>query len=74
MEDSAYIARLLVAIGIAIVLLGLLAGFIGRFVKLGSLPGDITFRRGNFTFHFPLVTCLLLSALLTLLSWVLRRR
>jgi hypothetical protein len=40
---------------------------------LGRLPGDIHYTRGNFSFHFPLVTCLLLSALLTLLLWLFRK-
>lgn len=39
----------------------------------GQLPGDINLQRGNFSFHFPLVTCLLLSALLTLLMWLFRK-
>jgi uncharacterized protein YybS (DUF2232 family) len=40
---------------------------------LGRLPGDINYTRGNFSFHFPLITCLLLSVLLTFLLWVFRR-
>jgi uncharacterized protein YybS (DUF2232 family) len=40
---------------------------------LGRLPGDIHYTRGNFSFHFPLVTCLLLSLLLTLLLWLFRK-
>jgi len=40
---------------------------------LGRLPGDIHYTRGSFSFHFPVVTCLLLSALLTLLLWLFRR-
>jgi membrane protein implicated in regulation of membrane protease activity len=39
----------------------------------GRLPGDINFSRGDFSFHFPLVTCLILSALLTLLLWLFRK-
>ncbi len=40
---------------------------------LGQLPGDIHYTRGNFGFHFPIVTCILLSMVLTLLMWLLRR-
>ena len=40
---------------------------------LGRLPGDIHVTRGNFSFHFPIVTCLLVSAVLTLLLWLFRR-
>jgi Protein of unknown function (DUF2905) len=42
-------------------------------VPLGRLPGDITIRRGNATFHFPLVTCLVVSAVLSLLAVLFRR-
>jgi hypothetical protein len=40
---------------------------------LGRLPGDIHFGRGNFSFHFPVVTCLLLSLLLTLILRLLKK-
>ena len=40
---------------------------------LGRLPGDLHYTRGSFSFHFPIVTCLLLSALLTLLFWMFRK-
>ena len=40
---------------------------------LGRLPGDIQYSRGNFSFYFPLVTCLVLSLVLTLLLWLLRK-
>jgi len=40
---------------------------------LGRLPGDINYSKGEFSFHFPVVTCLLLSAILTLLLWLFRK-
>jgi hypothetical protein len=40
---------------------------------LGRLPGDIHIEREHFSFHFPIVTCLLLSVLLTILLWLFRR-
>lgn len=40
---------------------------------LGRLPGDIHITRDNFSFHFPIVTCLLLSLLLTLILWLFRK-
>ena len=56
---------------------GLIVAGIGLLVMaglpLGRLPGDITVRRGNATFYFPLVTSILLSVLLTLLFAILRR-
>jgi hypothetical protein len=64
------VGRFLVFVGLAIVALGLLvmAGF-----PLGRLPGDWTIRRGAFTFYFPLATSILLSVLLTLVMYWLRR-
>jgi hypothetical protein len=64
------VGRLLVFVGLGIVALGLLvmAGF-----PLGRLPGDWTIRRGAFTFYFPLATSILLSVLLTLVMYWLRR-
>jgi Protein of unknown function (DUF2905) len=64
------VGRLLVFVGLGIVALGLLvmAGF-----PLGRLPGDWTIRRGAFTFYFPLATSILLSILLTLVMYWLRR-
>ena len=40
---------------------------------LGRLSGDINYSRGDFSFHFPLMTCLILSAILTLLLWLFRK-
>lgn len=39
----------------------------------GRLPGDIHYSRGNFSFHFPVVTCLLLSLVVTLVLWLFRK-
>ena len=60
-------------LGVAIMLVGLMLwtgvgkGWIGR------LPGDIRYSKGNFSFHFPIVTCLLISAFLTILLWLFRK-
>jgi hypothetical protein len=40
---------------------------------LGRLPGDLIYKRGNFTFYFPLMTSIVLSIMLSLLLWVFRR-
>lgn len=67
------VGKLLMIVGLVIVAIGFfLWTGIGR-SWLGKLPGDIHYTRGNFSFHFPLVTCLILSAVLTLLLWIFRR-
>ena len=67
--------RTLIAIGIALVVLGVLVTFGEKLpIRLGRLPGDITIRGKNTTFYFPLVTSLLLSVLLSLVMWLIGRR
>jgi hypothetical protein len=64
------VGRLLIVVGLVIAGLGVL---ISLGVPLGRLPGDITVRRGSFSFSFPIVSCLIVSVLLTLiLSWLRR--
>ncbi len=70
---SAHIGKALIAAGLLIALVGLVFLLSDKVGWIGRLPGDITIRRGNFTFHFPLATCLLISVLLSLLLWLLRK-
>ena len=68
-------ARAFIAIGIALVILGLLLAVGEKLpVRLGRLPGDIVIRGKNTTFYFPLVTSLLVSVLLSLVMWLISRR
>jgi len=67
------LGKLLFIIGIVLVVLGAVIWKTGGLGGLGRLPGDITVQKGNSTFYFPIVTCLLLSAVLSLLAWLLRR-
>ena len=60
--------------GLLLLALGGLMFLLGKVPFLGRLPGDIVIERQNFRFHFPLATCLLLSAVLTLIFWLLGRR
>jgi len=65
--------RFLVIVGIILVGVGLLfmSGVKWPFYGPGRLPGDIHYRGKNFQFYFPVVTCLVLSLLITLLCWVI---
>ena len=65
-------ARFLIVLGLAILVIGLLWPHLSR-LGLGRLPGDIVIERENMTFYFPLMTCLLLSVLLSLVFWVVNR-
>ena len=63
-------ARALIVVGVILVVAGLL---IKAGLPLGRLPGDILIRRGNSTFYFPIVTCLVASVVLSLVFALLRR-
>ncbi|PYM83705.1 MAG: DUF2905 domain-containing protein [Candidatus Rokuibacteriota bacterium] len=64
----------MVGFGLLIALLGVVLLVAGRVPWLGRLPGDIYVRRGNWAFYFPLATSLVVSAVLTLVFWILNRR
>ena len=68
------LGRLLIIFGAVLVVTGLLVLGLGKFTNLGRLPGDILIKKGNLTFFFPLVTCILLSLVLTLIINLITRR
>ena len=61
----------LLTLGILLVAAAVVWPFLSRWI--GRLPGDVVVRRENFTFAFPIVTCLLISLVLSLLLWLFRR-
>ena len=67
------LGKSLVLIGISIVLIGVLIWGLSSLPYIGRLPGDIYLRRGNFTFYFPLATCILISIIATILFSLMRR-
>jgi hypothetical protein len=64
--------RFLVVLGLVLLVAGLAWPWLGR-LGLGRLPGDIVLRHGSFSFYFPIVTCLVLSILLSVVFWLLNR-
>jgi hypothetical protein len=65
----------LIVLGLILVVAGLVVSWGGRLpIRLGRLPGDIVIRGKNGAFYFPVVTCLILSVVLTLVMWLLGRR
>jgi membrane protein implicated in regulation of membrane protease activity len=67
------LGKFLVIVGLMLVVIGaLLWSGIGK-NWLGRLPGDIHYSRGNFSFYFPVVTCLIISIVLTLLFRLFRK-
>jgi Protein of unknown function (DUF2905) len=67
------IGKTLIFAGMAIVAVGLTLWGLSSVPYVGRLPGDIYVRRGNFTFYFPIVTCIVISVVATLLFSLLRR-
>ena len=68
--------RLLIIGGILLLAAGLLWPWLTRgtwWKYIGHLPGDIHIEREGFSFHFPLMTCVLLSLLLSAIVWLVRR-
>jgi hypothetical protein len=64
--------RVLILLGIALVLLGVLWPWIGRF-PIGRLPGDIIVEKDNFRFFFPITTMIVVSLVLTLILWLFKK-
>ena len=67
------LGKSLIFIGLIIAGIGVLFSLGGKFSWFGRLPGDITIRKENFTFYFPLATSILVSALLSFILWLFRR-
>lgn len=69
------LGRALIVLGAVLIVVGLLIALNVRLpFRIGRLPGDIVIRGRNSVFYFPLVTCLLLSLVLTLVLWLIGRR
>ncbi len=68
------LGKFLVIIGIVLTVAGAILWKTGGLGGLGRLPGDIFIQKGNSTFSFPIVTCILISVVLTLLGWLFRGR
>ncbi|HTI45466.1 MAG TPA: DUF2905 domain-containing protein [Casimicrobiaceae bacterium] len=64
--------RLLIVLGVLFLVAGVAWPWLAR-IGLGRLPGDIHIERDGWSFHFPIVTCILISLAVTLLLWLLRK-
>ena len=68
------LGKLLIAFGGLMLLLGIIITLAGRTnLPLGRLPGDIVYRGKNTTFYFPIVTCIVLSVVLSFIMWIVGR-
>jgi uncharacterized membrane protein YidH (DUF202 family) len=69
------IGRSLIVIGIVLLVLGLILthGGFWHFLRLGRLPGDLSIKRGNYQFYFPITTCIIISLFLTLIIYLFKK-
>jgi len=67
--------RILIALGLVILAVGVVLTIGEKLpIRLGRLPGDIVIRGRNSAFYFPIVTCLVISAILSFVMWLVGRR
>jgi hypothetical protein len=66
------VPRVPILLGLALLLLGIAWPFLSK-LPFGHLPGDIVIRRKGFIFYFPITTCLIVSAVISLILWLWKR-
>ncbi len=69
----AALGKTLILLGIVIILIGLGLLFAQKIPYIGRLPGDIYVKKENFTFYFPLGTCIVISVILSFIFWLFRK-
>jgi hypothetical protein len=69
----AELGKTLVAFGVILAIVGLTLWGLGGLPIVGRLPGDIYIRRGNFSLHFPIATCIVLSIVISFVLMLFRR-
>lgn len=72
-DGFAPMGKMLIVLGFLIIVFGMILILSDKIPFLGKLPGDIMIKRKNIVFYFPIVTCLLLSLVLTFILYLLRK-
>lgn len=67
-----YFAKLLIVVGIIAVIVGVLM-LLNIKIPFGKLPGDIVIKKENFTFAFPIATCIIASIILSFVMWIISK-
>jgi len=68
------LGKLFVFLGILLIVIGLIVIMGNNIPFLGKLPGDITVEKKGFVFYFPVVTCIMVSIILSIIFWLFGRR
>lgn len=66
------IGKTFIFLGIILVIIGIIFVLSGKITWISKLPGDIYIKRDNFTFYFPITTCIIISIVLTLIAMLFR--
>ncbi|MGE5583339.1 MAG: DUF2905 domain-containing protein [Bacillota bacterium] len=74
MDQFSGMGKVLMVLGLLLLGVGALLWLGGKFWGIGRLPGDIFYKKGNFTFYFPIVTCIIISLVLSLLLSLFGRK
>jgi hypothetical protein len=67
------LGKLLILMGVFIIMIGFLLVLGEKIPWVGKLPGDIMIKRENFSFYFPITTCIIISIILTILFTLFRK-
>ena len=68
------LGKSIIAIGIVLVIVGIVVSIAGKAPGFGKLPGDVLIKKENFSFYFPLTTCILISIILSVIMFFLGKK
>lgn len=74
MSEFNAFGKTLIIIGIILILAGGLLMFGSKMPFMGKMPGDISIQKKNFSFYFPITTCIIISIILSLFSWLFGKK
>ncbi|MCF6147121.1 MAG: DUF2905 domain-containing protein [Candidatus Kuenenia sp.] len=74
MGEFGSFGKILIAIGVIMIIIGVLFLFGNKIPFLGRLPGDVAIQKKNFSFYFPITTCIIISIILSLIMWLLSKK
>ncbi len=73
MTELGSLARMLIFFGILLIVIGGVILLANKIPGVGRLPGDIYIQKKNFSFYFPITTCIIISIILSIIFWLFRR-
>ena len=74
MNNVPQLGKVLILIGLFIIAIGGIFSLAGKVKWLGHLPGDIYIKKDNFSFYFPITTCILISLIFSFIFWIFSKR